>query len=89
MNLPHEVKRAVCVGCNYPSKPYGLAGSVALARFCCKGHGLTWHVPSTHICGRPQPEQLETSLAWQVNDAFLIAEHLEEHLGFAKENARA
>lgn len=42
------VKRAVCVGCNYPSKPYGLAGCV--------------------------------------NDAFLIAGYLEEHLGFSKEN---
>ena len=29
-----EVKRAVCVGCNYPSKPYGLAGSVQLADRC-------------------------------------------------------
>ncbi|CAK9076633.1 unnamed protein product [Durusdinium trenchii] len=42
------VKRAVCVGCNYPSKPYGLAGSV--------------------------------------NDAFLIAEYLEEQFNFPKEN---
>mmetsp|Transcript_65619 Transcript_65619/g.154350 ORF Transcript_65619/g.154350 Transcript_65619/m.154350 type:complete len:567 (+) Transcript_65619:72-1772(+) len=42
------VKRALCVGCNYPSKAFGLAGAV--------------------------------------NDAFLIAETLQAHLGFRHEN---
>lgn len=42
------VKRALCVGCNYPSKAFGLAGAV--------------------------------------NDAFLIAETLQAHMGFRHEN---
>eukprot|EP00931_Biecheleriopsis_adriatica_P055785 TRINITY_DN33054_c0_g1_i1.p1 TRINITY_DN33054_c0_g1~~TRINITY_DN33054_c0_g1_i1.p1 ORF type:complete len:634 (+),score=111.93 TRINITY_DN33054_c0_g1_i1:93-1904(+) len=42
------VKRALCIGCNYPSKAFGLAGAV--------------------------------------NDAFLIAETLQVHLGFRHEN---
>eukprot|EP00931_Biecheleriopsis_adriatica_P015801 TRINITY_DN11872_c0_g2_i1.p1 TRINITY_DN11872_c0_g2~~TRINITY_DN11872_c0_g2_i1.p1 ORF type:complete len:765 (+),score=138.63 TRINITY_DN11872_c0_g2_i1:67-2361(+) len=42
------VKRALCVGCNYPSKAFGLAGGV--------------------------------------NDAFLMAEHLEQHMGFEPDN---
>eukprot|EP00930_Biecheleria_cincta_P034959 TRINITY_DN24094_c0_g1_i1.p1 TRINITY_DN24094_c0_g1~~TRINITY_DN24094_c0_g1_i1.p1 ORF type:complete len:560 (-),score=96.22 TRINITY_DN24094_c0_g1_i1:109-1767(-) len=41
-------KRALCVGCNYPSKAFGLAGAV--------------------------------------NDAFLIAETLQVHLGYRNEN---
>jgi len=42
------VKKALCVGCNYPSKAFGLAGGV--------------------------------------NDAFLLAESLQAHLGFEAEN---
>ncbi|CAK9036285.1 unnamed protein product [Durusdinium trenchii] len=42
------VKRALCIGCNYPSKAFGLAGAV--------------------------------------NDAFLIAETLQVHMGFCHEN---
>ena len=37
-----KVKRAVCVGCNYPSKPYGLAGCVLPA--VCSSMSYEWTI---------------------------------------------
>ncbi|CAK9036173.1 unnamed protein product, partial [Durusdinium trenchii] len=48
LKVASMVKRALCIGCNYPSKAFGLAGAV--------------------------------------NDAFLIAETLQVHMGFCHEN---
>ena len=77
-----KVKRAVCVGCNYPSKPYGLAGCVLPT--VCSSMSYEW---SIRKCSDVPQARCHSNHNRQVNDAFLIAGYLEEHLGFSKENA--